>query len=228
MIRSCAVGARLLGVVLAGSAAHGQAGAHYREFQLGSDMGSVAALAGAAASDAKTVHSRPALMQDLESRRPYTVDDSQSDPVQQIGFSFYNDQLFRVVVDYDRRRTEGMTEGDMIEAISTMYGSPVKPVAAAARTLSLSVDQEFGTRIAAWGNAEYSAVLYQPSFATGFKLVVTSFRLNALARTAAAQAVRLDEREAPQREGARQRAAAEEARVAKEKARLANKATFRP
>jgi hypothetical protein len=25
-------------------------------------------------------------------------------------FNFYNDQLFRIIVDYDRHRTEGMTE----------------------------------------------------------------------------------------------------------------------
>lgn len=226
MISSRAVGAGVLGVVLAGSAAHGQAGAHYRDFQLGSDIASVAALTGLTASDVKIVHSRPAMLQELEWRRPYA--DSASDPVQRIAFSFYNDQLFRLVVDYDRDRTEGMTDADMIEAISTMYGAPVRTLAGATHGPSAIIDQEFGTRIAAWSTADYTAVLYLASYASGFKMVVTSFRLNALARTAAAQAIRLDEREAPKREGARQRQAAEDARAAKAKARLANKATFKP
>ena len=51
-----------------------------------------------------------------------------TDPVQHIVFSFYADQLFKLVVDDDRDRTEGMTDADMVEAISTRYGSPVTPL----------------------------------------------------------------------------------------------------
>jgi hypothetical protein len=59
-------------------------------------------------------------------------------------------------------------------------------------------------------------------------MVVTSVRLSTLARTAEAQALRLDERDAPRRERARQKEEADQARASKEKARLANKATFKP
>ena len=216
----------VLGVMLSISAMHGQTGAHYREFQLGGDIASVAALTSAKASDAKTVHARPALLQELEWRRPYTVSGTPEDPVQQISFSFYNDQLFRLVVDYDRNRTEGMTDTDMIEAISTMYGTPV--TVRAPRAPSSSIDEDSGTRVAGWGTAEYTAVLYRSSYESEFRMIVTSVRLNALARTAEAQALRLDERDAPQRERARQKQEADEARAAKDKARLANKATFTP
>ena len=51
----------------------------------------------------------------------------QNDPVQQIVFSFYNDQLFKLVVNYDRQRTDGLTDADMIEALSSWYGPPLKP-----------------------------------------------------------------------------------------------------
>jgi hypothetical protein len=37
--------------------------------------------------------------------RPYSVGGGTPDTVQQIAFSFFNDQLFRMVVDYDRERT---------------------------------------------------------------------------------------------------------------------------
>jgi hypothetical protein len=53
-------------------------------------------------------------------------------------------------------------------------------------------------------------------------------RLDALARTADAQALKLDAREAPQREAARQKKEADNARTSQEKARAANKAAFRP
>jgi len=53
-------------------------------------------------------------------------------------------------------------------------------------------------------------------------------RLDALARSADAEAMRLDESEAPLREIARQKQEAETTRASQEKARVTNKATFRP
>jgi len=92
----------------------------------------------------------------------------------------------------------------------------------------MAVSSEDGTRLAGWGSDDYAATLYRASYATGFRMVITSIRLNALARTAEAEAVRLDAREAPQRERERQQKEAEDARTSEEKARLANKAAFKP
>jgi hypothetical protein len=39
-----------------------------------------------------------------------------------IVLSFYDGQLFRIVVKYDGRETEGLTANDMVEAISPTYG----------------------------------------------------------------------------------------------------------
>ena len=52
--------------------------------------------------------------------------------------------------------------------------------------------------------------------------------LDALARTADAEAVRLDQREAPQRAMAQQKKAAEDARLSLEETRATNNAAFRP
>ena len=38
--------------------------------------------------------------------------------LQQIIFSFYENQLYRMMVDYDRSETKGMTDRDMVDAIS--------------------------------------------------------------------------------------------------------------
>jgi hypothetical protein len=192
---------------------------------------SVAALSGAAASQAKTIHQRPALMQELEWRPAYYVSGSttpQNDPVRQIVFSFYDDQLFEVVVDYDPQRTEGMTDADVIEALSAVYGSTSKPAVKKPGISTSQLDQESGTPVARWGDADCSVVLYRSSYASGFRLIVTSLRLNALARTADAPAVRWDAREEPPREMARQKKEADDARASQQTARLANKATFRP
>lgn len=221
------VGVGALGAALSIGAAEGGPVPGYRDFQLGGDLRAISALAGVPAAEARTIHEQPALLQDLEWRRGYSAGDGAAvDPVQQIAFSFYDNQLFRLVIDYDRGRTEGMTDVDMVEAISTMYGTPRTPAAKAGGLAR--VDGESGVRVAEWGSGEYTAVLYRSSYASGFRMVVTSPRLAALARKAEAQALRLEARDAPERERARQRKEAETERAAKAKARSANKATFKP
>jgi len=230
MIAACRFAIASLGVVLGTQLLYGQSGAHYREFQLGGDLASVSAVAGVAVAEAQSIHQRPALIQDLQWKPPYAASGPTApapDPVQQIVFSFYNDQLFRLVIDYDRNRTEGMTDADMIDAISSTYG-PISKTPQKSRVASSQVAEESGTRVARWGDADYSVVLYRSSYASGFRMIVTSLRLDVLARTAEAQAVRLDERDAPRREIARQKKEADDTRAAQEKARLANKAGFRP
>jgi hypothetical protein len=55
-----------------------------------------------------------------------------------------------------------------------------------------------------------------------------SKELDGLARAALTEAVRLDKQEAPQREVERQKRQESDSRAAHEKARVANKAPFRP
>lgn len=71
-------------------------------------------------------------------------------------------------------------------------------------------------------------MLYHSAYRATFSLIVTSVRLDALARTADARAIVLDAREAPVREAARLKEAEADRRAAEAQARTANKATFRP
>jgi hypothetical protein len=41
-----------------------------------------------------------------------------------ISFTFYNDALYQVIVHYDRDRTEGLTNSDIVESLSAAYGVP--------------------------------------------------------------------------------------------------------
>lgn len=225
--RALAIGA--LGFLLAAPILHGQGRARYRDFQLGGDLASISALTGVAVSEAKAVHLRPALMQELRWQRPYSssTTPSQTDSVKQILFSFYNDQLSLMVVDYDHDRTAGMTDADLIDAISVDYGPRLKPGARTARATLTRVEEESGTLVARWAGGDYAIALYR-GYGSDFRLIVASPRLDALARTADVQATRLDDREAPQREIARQKKETEDARASQEKSRVANKAAFRP
>jgi len=218
-------------LVLATAALGGQTAPQYREFTLGSSLSTVSAQVKASAADVRPIRQRPALIQDLAWRAPYFMADSnepRKDPVRQITFSFYNDRLFRMAIDYDRQRTEGLTDADMIGALTELYGTATTPKPRTAPTLMSRIDVTSGTPVSQWGNAEYSVVLVRPSFGAAFQVVVTSTELDELARAADAEAVRIDQREAPLREIARQKQDAEDARASQEKARAANKATFRP
>jgi hypothetical protein len=229
MIRTLATAA--LGLVLSVSSTHAQVDAQYRDFQLGANLASVSTLLGSARTETTIVHQRPVLMQDLEWRRPYTSTGPSApapDSVQQIVFSFYDDQLFRLVVDYGREQTEGMTDADMIEAISSVYGAPSKAPAPRSAATPSSVVEDSGARVAFWGDAATSVALYKAAYGSNFRLIVTASRLEALARTAETQARRLDDLDAPKREMARQKKEGDEVRASQEKARLVNKPRFRP
>ena len=216
-------------IVLCAQALVAQEAFRYREFQLGSDLASVAKLTGSASSGARIIHSRPAVMQDLEWRPRYYSGGASplTDPVDLMLFRFYDDKLFMVVVDYDRRRTEGMSPADMIAAVSATYG-PVSQVPSR-RLGTPTVQYGFpDTPLAGWGNDEYSVTLLRVAYPESFRLVVALTRLESLARTASAAAVRLDNDEAPQRELDRQKQEASDSAAAQEKAKAENKAQFRP
>src|ERR1017187_9976286 len=99
----------------------------YRNFRLGTDLPAVAKQAGANLSQAKTIHRRPALIQELEWRPQPPGSSSQTEAAQEVVFSFYNSQLFRIAITYDRSETEGLTPDDLVEAISAAYGIAARP-----------------------------------------------------------------------------------------------------
>jgi hypothetical protein len=170
-------------------------------------------------------------MQELRWQRPYTsadVSGAPRDPVKQIVFSFYAGQLSRMVVDYDHDRTTGMTNADLVEAISVEYGSPSNAGAKGSRIAASQLEQESGTVIARWTDTDCAVALYRSPFGDGFRLIVTSPRLDGLAQVADARAVMLDQRDAPARELAREKKAAADALALQDQSRTTNKAAFRP
>ena len=48
--------------------------------------------------------------------------------MKEVVFSFYDGELFRIVVNYDRYQTEGLTAEDFVEAISATYGPAESPL----------------------------------------------------------------------------------------------------
>ena len=202
----------------------------YRSFRLGSSTAAVMTVAGTASPrDLKTVLMRPALLQELEWRPPFKPDRvaPKADPVRRVVFSFIDDQLLKIVVEYERSRTEGLTRDDMIEVLSAAYGAHDRlPVPGGERSGDDALDA--AAVIARWRSAEATVTLQRYDFVGGYALVVTSVRLGARARQAQAAGAALDLREAPERDAALLRVRADAAREASQKTRSANKASFIP
>jgi hypothetical protein len=217
-----------VGLILGGQLAFAQDVSRYRAYALESSLDSVVAASGARAADAKTLHERPATIQELEWRAPYVDSrNALADPVREISFAFYNDALYQVIVNYDRDRTEGLANGDIVEALSAVYGAPTL---ASARTRASPPVEAFPDSIviARWENADSLLTLMRGSYTPEFQLILVSKSLSARARTAVREAVRLDAIEAPRREAAQRKKEAGEVSAARDKTRIANKAAFRP
>jgi len=198
----------------------------YRNFQLGTDLPTAAKQAGADPSQATLIHRRPALIQELEWRPQLFYLSSQTEPVKEVVFSFYDGELFRITIDYDRYQTAGLTAGDMVEAISATYGIAAKPTGPANVPPALYDDQQ--EVLAEWQDSQYRFDLITASYGPSFRLVGVLKRLEAPFRAAIAEAARLDEKEAPQKEIDRIARKDETERATLEKARIVNKPKFRP
>jgi len=201
----------------------------YREFQFGMTLPKVAKQADLKQSEAKEVHRRPVVIQELQWRpQHYRSASLQADPVKDVLFSFYNGELFRMVVNYDPDKTQGLTNDDLVRAMSVTYGAATRP---AVKTINFSSAQGYSETekiLARWEDAQYSVNLFRSSYQPNFGMVVFSKRLDALARLAIVNSIRLDQQEAPQREVERQEKEDRENRATEEKARLTNKGNFRP
>jgi len=197
----------------------------YRNFELGMDLATVATQTGTNVSQAKVIHSRPALIQELDWRPQPVGASSKPESAQEVDFSFYDGKLFRIAVDYDRYETEGMTTEDFVGAISESYGVATKPAAPVKVAPGIYDEQE--EILAQWQDSQYRFDLFRRSYGPSFRLIGVAKGLESQARAATLEAQRLDDLEAPQRDAARLASEGEAEKAKLEKARLVNRPKFR-
>ena len=193
----------------------------YRGFQLGMSLNAAVKHSGMEASEVTVIHERPARIQEL-SWRPARFSSSDTDPVEQVVFNFYEGQLFRMVIDYDKQKTSGLSVEDIVEAVSAQYGTATRPPVKT--VLPSDSFSEGVTIMAVWGDADCSFTLVESPYASKFALIALSKRLDGLAETAIAAATQMDAQEAPQR----QKVQEQDAKAELQKTRLANQGHFRP
>ena len=213
-------------IVLAVSTVSSAELSRYREFELGASVATVTAVTQNPAR-VKIVHSRPALLQQLEWRPRYMAGAPQADrdSIGEVVFSFVDDQLFQMSIAYAQDRTSGLTDEDMIASLTAIYGAPLSP---RSRPRSRAIALDAPLVIAEWRQADATVALQRKPYNESFVLVITSLSLDTIARKAQASAVVMDEREAPAREAALLKKQADDAKVVAERTRSTNKKVFQP
>jgi len=204
---------------------HAQDLSKYRGFSFGMSPAAVLKQTDMKMADVKTLHSQPALIQELTWWLPILPGNSyQADSVREILFTFCNGQLYRMSATYDRSAIEGLTAEDLMQSIAAKYGPPIDPVT----EIDLSTGERRGGPeekvVAHWEDAKYSLTLSRSYLVNGFTLIMYSLQTNAAADEAIAKAIKLEEQQGPQKEADRQKKEADELALA----RLKNLQSFRP
>lgn len=201
----------------------------YRDFHLGMDLAAAIKLAQMDLSEAKVIHQRPALIQELQWMPLYTQSSmSETDPIKEILFHFYNGKLYRILVVYDRYKVQGLKAEDFVESISEIYGPAIWPQGRMIPFPPFGIYTDSEKVIACWEDASYSFNLFYSGSRQTYGMLAYSKNLDTMAQTAMTEADRLDRLEAPQKEMESKKKQADEEQAAREKARPASKANFRP
>lgn len=225
----------ILTIALHASPLAAQTPFQYRQFVLESSVATLVETAGPRGNDPRTLHVRPALIQEVVWRAPYmglavgSADPAAlADPALTTTFAFYNDQLYQILVTYDRSRMAGLTDQDVVGALSATYGTALLRGVRTAPNL-LPADIGVGVvMVAQWEDSRSLLTLLRSTYAPQYQLALVSKRLDPLARAAIAEGRRLDALEAPQRDLERRAEAAAAAALADRKTREANRTAFRP
>jgi hypothetical protein len=203
---------------------HAQDLSMYRNFSFGMTVADIAKQIDQKPANAAVVHERPALIEELTwlPIQPYDLS-RPAEPVDQILFSFYNGALYRMLVTYEDSATKGLTDEDMIRAVSAKYGVATRPVAAVVNFPMNPSYKATEKVIARWEDSQYSLNLFR-SYGDTFAVVMFTKQLDAQAGISIAESVKLEQQEAPQKEAARVKKGADDLEIDRQK----NIKTLRP
>ena len=199
----------------------------HRDITLGDTVQVVAERLKVARREVTILHARPALVEELIWRpnRYASSPTSTTDSVADVMMTFHADRLARMVVVYDRERTQGLTDADLVEALMEVYGRPslASTPTQPARDPS-SERRTFGR----WEDADTVVLLWREVYPNRVGLTITSITGDRALQEAIAAGQRLYLSEAPQRDVDRRAAEAQAVAARDEQLRLENKKKFKP
>lgn len=195
----------------------------YRGFQFGMSLSSAVKHSGMDPSESRIVHKSPARIDELVwNPARFAGMGGTPDPVREVVFSFYNGHLYRMAIEYENEKTEGLNVQDMVDAMSVQFGTAVRPTV---DTFLPSSSFAGGVKVVAiWDDNEYVFKLVQPPYGLRFGVIAVSKRLDDLAQRSIEAGAKLDEQQAPQRLQTDEREA--QSKLAKERA--LNRQNFHP
>ena len=214
----------IIAILLSIPQVHAQDLSKYRNFSFGMTVADISKQIDQKPANAAVAHERPALIEELTwlPIQPYDLS-RPAEPVDQILFSFYNGALYRMLVTYEDSATKGLTDEDMIRAVSAKYGVATRPVAA---VVNFPLNPSYKATekvIARWEDSQYSFNLFR-SYADTFAIVMFTKQMDAQAGISIAESVKLEQQEAPQKEAARVKKGADDLELDRQK----NIKTLRP
>jgi hypothetical protein len=196
----------------------------YREFSLGTDVATILKRTDKKVADVNTTHSAPNLFQDITWWPPSLPSSSyRSDSVEQILFSFYNGELYKISVTYGQGATEGLTAEDMVKAISATYGPPTSVALEPVVSPKVAYDSQPET-VASWEDARFSFNLVRTILRGSFGLLIYSKRANTEAELGRVEATKTEKLDAPAKEAERQKKQTDDLALLRQK----NQKNFRP
>jgi hypothetical protein len=210
-------------ILLSAPLIHGQDLSRYRNFSFGMTVTDISKQIDQTPANAAVLHERPALIQESTWLPPQSYSSLRpAEPVDQILFSFYNGALYRMLLTYENSATKGLTDEDMIRVVSAKYGVATRPVALVNFPMNPSYKATEKV-IARWEDSQYSLNLFR-SYGDTFAMVMFTKQLDAQAGISIAESVKLEQQEAPQKEAARAKKAADDLEGERQK----NIKTLRP
>ena len=154
---------------------------HYRMYRMGDDIRAISRQLGVPIPAASQAGST---VLELRWRADYVRRGTEAaDPVERLMFSFHDNRLFRIVIDYAPTRTDGMRAADVVAAVAKVYGSPTKRVDPPVQ-VGLQPMRPIDTVVAQWNDDDLHVALLQLDGRPAFRLIVASPLLQARARTA--------------------------------------------
>jgi hypothetical protein len=179
-------------ILLSVQCIHGQDLSKYQNFSFGMRLVELAKQVDQKPTEANLIQQHPAVIQELTWWPPLGSGTLRTEePVRQILFSFYNGELYRILVTYDRYVTEGLTADAMVRTMSAKYGTATRPTAEI--NFPKNGTGEYGTTekvIVRWEDSQYSFNLFRSPLSSTFGLAMFSKRLNARAEAAIAKSLK--------------------------------------
>ena len=198
---------------------------HYRGVTLGDSLTAVITELNADAAAVKVLHEQPSLIQELTWRPQRFVSGSAvtADPLAEIILTFHVGRLVRMAATYDRDRIQGLTDADLRELVSAVYGMALLPSRATstARVIERRI-------IGSWGDEEAQVLLWSDEYPRRSGLTISAPAAAARMDEAAAIAARVYAAGEPLRRRALETAAAAAIVDREALIRAQNKARFKP